>query len=205
MPLALTGASAATRYVGATASGAPASGTFAVGDFCIDQSGAVFVCTAAGTPGTWKQVGASAGMVELAYAQVTADTTITATTEATANVVVTAGAVVLGGSTVVLVECFSQQVEAPAGGLSRFTAAVLYDAVDGGVAASLGSIGLIFSAIDQRIDVPFFGVIRLTPAAGSHVFSLRAYCNAGDAVVHAGAGGSGAESPCFIRVVRNAT
>ena len=35
----LTGATAASRYVGATASGAPASGTFNVGDFVIDQTG----------------------------------------------------------------------------------------------------------------------------------------------------------------------
>lgn len=52
-PLGLTGATAATRYVGATASGAPASGTFAVGDFAIDQTGKVYICTVAGSPGTW--------------------------------------------------------------------------------------------------------------------------------------------------------
>lgn len=49
----LTGATAASRYAGATASGAPASGTFAVGDFVLDQTGNVWVCTVAGTPGTW--------------------------------------------------------------------------------------------------------------------------------------------------------
>lgn len=49
----LTGATAASRYVGATASGAPTSGTFAVGDFVIDQTGIVWICTAVGTPGTW--------------------------------------------------------------------------------------------------------------------------------------------------------
>jgi hypothetical protein len=56
-PSGLTGATAASRYVGATASGAPASGTFALGDFVIDQSGKVWICTTAGTPGTWTQVG----------------------------------------------------------------------------------------------------------------------------------------------------
>lgn len=56
-PAGLTGATAASRYVGATASGAPASGTFAVGDYVLDQTGKVWVCTAAGTPGTWTQVG----------------------------------------------------------------------------------------------------------------------------------------------------
>lgn len=66
-PLGLTGATAATRYVGATASGAPGSGTFAVGDFIIDQSGKVYVCTVAGSPGTWAQAGGSAGLFD-AYA-----------------------------------------------------------------------------------------------------------------------------------------
>lgn len=53
----LTGAVAASRYVGATASGAPVSGTFAVGDFTISQGGDIYVCTGAGTPGTWVRVG----------------------------------------------------------------------------------------------------------------------------------------------------
>lgn len=49
----LTGAVAAARFVGGTASGAPTTGTFAVGDFVVDQVGAMWVCTVAGTPGTW--------------------------------------------------------------------------------------------------------------------------------------------------------
>ena len=53
----LTGATAPSRYVGGTTSGAPATGTFAVGDFVIDQTGKVWVCTTAGTPGTWTVVG----------------------------------------------------------------------------------------------------------------------------------------------------
>jgi hypothetical protein len=54
----LTGAVQASRYVGATTSGAPVSGTFAVGDFIIDRSGSIWICTGAGTPGTWTQLGA---------------------------------------------------------------------------------------------------------------------------------------------------
>ena len=52
----LTGATSASRYVGATASGAPVSGTFAIGDFVIDRSGKLIICTAAGTPGTWATI-----------------------------------------------------------------------------------------------------------------------------------------------------
>ena len=46
-------ATSATRYVGGTVNGAPTSGTFAVGDFIIDLTGTIWVCTTAGTPGTW--------------------------------------------------------------------------------------------------------------------------------------------------------
>ena len=55
----LPGATAASRYAGATASGAPTTGTFAVGDFVVDQTGAIYVCTVAGTPGTWQLSGVS--------------------------------------------------------------------------------------------------------------------------------------------------
>jgi hypothetical protein len=58
-PSGMTGAVAASRYVGATASGAPASGTFAVGDHVIDQTGTIYVCTVAGSPGTWVQLKAN--------------------------------------------------------------------------------------------------------------------------------------------------
>lgn len=49
----LTGATAASRYVGATTSGAPVSGTFAVGDYVIDQTAKIWICTVAGSSGTW--------------------------------------------------------------------------------------------------------------------------------------------------------
>jgi hypothetical protein len=52
-PTGLTGAVSATRYVGGTASIAPTTGTFAVGDFVVTLTGRIFVCTVAGTPGTW--------------------------------------------------------------------------------------------------------------------------------------------------------
>jgi hypothetical protein len=51
----LTGAVSASRHVGGTTSGAPLTGTFAVGDFLVDQTGKLWVCTGAGTPGSWVQ------------------------------------------------------------------------------------------------------------------------------------------------------
>ncbi|HET8627454.1 MAG TPA: hypothetical protein VFL91_08540 [Thermomicrobiales bacterium] len=80
-PTGLTGATAASRYVGATASGAPTTGTFNKGDFVLDQSGSAWVCTTAGSPGTWTQLagggGGSGPAGHLGYAQITAAQTTT--------------------------------------------------------------------------------------------------------------------------------
>ena len=58
----LPGATAASRHAGATASGAPTTGTFAVGDYVVDQTGKFWVCTTAGTPGTWGSVGGATAL-----------------------------------------------------------------------------------------------------------------------------------------------
>jgi Head domain of trimeric autotransporter adhesin len=67
-PTGLTGATQASRYVGATASGSPASGTFAVGDWVVDRAGAIRVCTVAGTPGTWVSTGGGGGAPNAGWA-----------------------------------------------------------------------------------------------------------------------------------------
>lgn len=63
----LTGAVQATRFVGGTTLGDPSSGTFAVGDFVVDQSGQIWICTVAGSPGSWEAPGSGR---ELAYAEI---------------------------------------------------------------------------------------------------------------------------------------
>lgn len=49
----LTGAATPGRFVGVTTAGAPTTGTFAVADFVLTTNGNMFVCVAAGSPGTW--------------------------------------------------------------------------------------------------------------------------------------------------------
>ncbi len=58
----LPGATAASRFVGGTASmTGPTSGTFQTGDWLINSFWeCAMVCTAGGTPGTWTQVGSGA-------------------------------------------------------------------------------------------------------------------------------------------------
>jgi hypothetical protein len=60
----LTGATSASRYVGAIASGtAPTSGTFSTGDWAVVLTGGIIVCTAGGTSGTWVSIGGGSGTV----------------------------------------------------------------------------------------------------------------------------------------------
>lgn len=65
LPLALTGATAAARFVGGTVAGAPVAGTFAVGDMVVSQAGQILICTVAGSPGTWVAV-AGGAMAQIA-------------------------------------------------------------------------------------------------------------------------------------------
>jgi hypothetical protein len=59
----LPGAAAGIRLAGGTASGAPASGTFALRDVIADATGALWVCTAAGSPGTWAEISSAASVL----------------------------------------------------------------------------------------------------------------------------------------------
>lgn len=52
-PTGLTGATTASRYVGATAGGPPTSGTFSTLDWAMDPNGFVWICTSGGSQGTW--------------------------------------------------------------------------------------------------------------------------------------------------------
>lgn len=56
-PTGLSGATSASRYVGATTGGAPVTGTFVQGDYVVDRTGKMQICTVSGTPGTWVQSG----------------------------------------------------------------------------------------------------------------------------------------------------
>jgi len=55
-----TGATAATRYVGGTAAVAPTTGAHLAGDWVTTLTGQIFICTVAGTPGTWVLAGSGA-------------------------------------------------------------------------------------------------------------------------------------------------
>ncbi len=68
IPAALTGATQAFRIAGATTSGAPVTGTFAVGDLVAARDGHLFMCITAGSPGTFVDTGGSVSFATPAIA-----------------------------------------------------------------------------------------------------------------------------------------
>lgn len=134
---------------------------------------------------------------EFDYVEKTSSTSITATAEASADTVVTAGAVVFDGSTTVYVEFYSAAFRADTGAAGRELRICLYDG-----SSSIGQIGFVTSpAASATVHT---GIIRrkLTPSAASHTYSIRAFVNSGTGTISAGAGGSGAAMPAFIRIVK---
>lgn len=55
------GSTTPVRLVGGTSGGSPATGTYSTGDAVIDDTGAIWICTAGGTPGTWVSAGSGGG------------------------------------------------------------------------------------------------------------------------------------------------
>jgi len=135
---------------------------------------------------------------ELDYVQITSPVSPTHTSEATADTVVTGSSVAYDGSTVVMIEFWTDWASPDASGAHdlRFW---LYDN-----GSSIGFMGYVQSMTDggQAQYRPVHLMRRITPSNASHTYSIRASVDGGTGSIHAGAGGSGAEPPAFIRITR---
>ncbi len=141
--------------------------------------------------------GGGGNAIELDYVQITSNVSPTATTEATANTVVTGSAVTYDGSTPVVLEFFSETVRPTATGGASLSL-YLYDG-----SSSIGRIGLLSNPAPSGsnvLGVPVHIKRRLTPSAASHTYSIRAAVSSGTGLISAGAGGSTAVMPAFIRI-----
>ena len=58
------------RFMGGTVSGAPLVGTFNIRDYIIDSTGAIWICTAGGSPGTWVNAGSSGDLVTSVFGRI---------------------------------------------------------------------------------------------------------------------------------------
>ncbi len=221
----LTGATTASRYVGGTTTGHPVSGTFSTGDFVIDQSGSLWICTSGGTPGTWVALGSASGNIpsggaagqvvgyggtsgtgtwvydpgfEIAYAQITSPASITDTAEATATALITCTATFDGFP--VLLDVYSQRIAMPTGATSNVAIFTLFEgSTQIGRLASYRSL-----SVTPQNQIPVNASYRFTPSAGSHTYKLCCFVSAatGGPILDAGAGGTGTPLPAFMRFTK---
>jgi hypothetical protein len=148
-------------------------------------------------------VGGAGG--KLAYNKFTTGFTVNVSTEATALTIVTADSIAFDGATDAEIAFFAPSVTPAQNDLVRFA---LYDSFNGGAAASIGIFanGSSTTSTGNAEDHSVF-LSRLLegadrPAAGTHVYSVRAWRNAVNGAVSGGAGGSGNLVPGYIRVTR---
>lgn len=134
---------------------------------------------------------------EFSYVEFTSDKTSTHTTEATSDTVVASASVAYDGSTIVNVEFYCPILFPPT--------------VDGGKAivllyedsTVLGQIAVArTSSAATAIGWPCHVSRRLTPSNASHTYTIKLMTTAGTANASAGAGGTGAEMPGFIRITK---
>ena len=187
----LTGATAAARFVGGTGAGKPITGTFAVGDFVVDQTGSIWVCTAAGSPGTWVQLGGSPAS-EIGYDQITTSASITTTTEP-GDTVITGSSYTFDGSPVMM-EFFCSYAQTPSG------QSLYIDLVEG--TTQIGRIGRLTPGSGQ-VNAPLCLRYRFTPSVGSHTYTVKAWVpGGGTGTINAGAAGTAAHVPAFLRFTK---
>ncbi len=215
----LTGSIVSSRYVGQTATGAPASGAHLLGDFITTTDGHVFVCSVAGTPGTWLDLTALAqfpkglaGQVlqgtgptyayppgfEIAYDQITSGVNVASTSEGAPTAII-AGTSHTYEAVPYVAEFFSPSVTDPSSAAGIVTMLFIADG------ASIGRIAVSESiTVSTQTLNPTVGKFRFTPTAAAHTYGISAFCSAttGTPAVGAGAGGINTPVPAYLRITK---
>jgi hypothetical protein len=195
LPVPGTAAATPTRYMGGTPGGAPTSGTFETGDFVVDVTGKLFICTSPGTPGTWVQPGAAGPGTLLGVTSYSPSTyvqyTITSTTMTpidSTNLAVTFTAPASGR----VVCALTAAVEGPAGAGPLLRWGLMSGGAQVGVGIPLDTNGQITTCAGTVV------VSGLTPgAATTFDWSAQGTSGYGSYTFAGPASGTGGTSPSF--------
>lgn len=141
--------------------------------------------------------GGGSGGGEIGYDQITANVSVTSTTEASGTTVIPGSAHTFDGSPVIATFCAPEGVVSSAGG---FLVVSLFEG-----STQIGRFTLIqWPASTASLIIPCIGMLRFTPSAGSHTFSVTAIRNSASVtcLIGAGAGGTGTLMPAFLRFTK---
>jgi hypothetical protein len=176
----------------------------AAGDLAVGTGSHTAAVLTKGAAGTVPIAGASTLAYafppgyEFSYVENTSPVTVSATSEAAADTCVTAAAFAGDGSTIILIEFYAAALMPGWTAVTDSLSLWLYDG-----ASSIGQIAFVRSiTTNQANDRPCYVARRLTPSNASHTYSIRASRQDHNGSVYAGAGGTNAAMPMFIRITK---
>jgi hypothetical protein len=170
-------------------------GTGAISGVIVSGAGAagkVPVASSAAA-GTW----AFPPGFEINYTQITAGVNIVSTTEATGTTIISPGAITFDGS-LVMVEFFCYLLETGTTSASEVCVSLFEGATQ------IARLAFVQTPAAVQLFVPVYGLLRFTPSAASHTYTVTAFTTnaTGTPKVAAGAGGTATDSPAFVRFVK---
>jgi len=141
------------------------------------------------TNGTWATFGAFAPGYEITYNQVTTNTSLSSTTEAGANTILTSSSFTFDGNTTVMVDVYLPNLNSSA----TVGAGLWLDGTE-----QFGHLWPVSSSDSGIVEFH----VRVTPASGSHTFTVRGWDTGGTGTANAGTGTGGAATypPAYVRV-----
>lgn len=133
---------------------------------------------------------------EISYTQITASVNIVSTTEATGTTILSPGAVTFDGG-LVLVEFFAPLIITDTTAINDVVTVSLFE---GATQITRFGAAVVQSTSVQDI-LPFYARYRFTPTAAAHTYTVTAFSSTttGTPRVLAGAGGTAAYPPAFVR------
>jgi len=171
---------------GGTVSGVSVTGTAASGQVPVASSA---------TAGAW---GYPPGY-EINYTQITANVNIVSTTEATGTTILSPGAITFDG-TLVLCHFYTPRIQADTSSAGDVVIVSLFEG-----ATQIARLGIVTTLITTtNFSSTMSAFYRFTPTAASHTYTITAYASSttGTPIVGAGAGGTAAYSPAFVRFTK---
>lgn len=190
------GTGLSSRYRGATLAQPTALevGASLVGDFAIDQTGILWICTVAGSPGTWRD----ASDKQLGYAQITTAPSNVTGLGAANKVAIT------GLSCSVTTRGHPIMAILSAGGVSNNTAndGVGFLLTEDGSTPTRGLLGSNTSAANNAITPVHFCSHEFTPTAGAHTYAVYWFVSiGGTGTLQCGDGTGTNARPASLRII----